>query len=78
MNINQFCDNFEISYVNSENRCEYENCAILGYYAASRGNFPPVPAVFGVWFVCGGSGITSTHRVITQKCAVLINFAVET
>jgi len=43
--------------------CEYENCALLGYYAANSGNF--------VLFL-------RTHRrVTTQKRAVLDCFAAE-
>ena len=38
---------------------------------------PPMLAAFGVNFVRGGSGITSAHRVITQKSAVLVYLAVQ-
>jgi hypothetical protein len=56
-----------------------ENCALLGYYAASSGNFLPtfrdnlsVP-FSSVKDKKVGKELTTTFSVITQKSAVLMN-----
>jgi len=47
-------------------KSHFENCVLLGYYAASSDNLLPLLAA-----------ITTTRRVITQKSEVLSYLAVE-
>jgi hypothetical protein len=59
-----------------DNKATSENCALLGYYRVSCGNFLPTGDNLSVpehW-----KEITITHCVITYKRAVLIYFVAET
>jgi len=59
-----------------DDKATSKNCALLGYYTVSCGNFLPIGDNISVperW-----KEITITRCVIIQKCAVLIYFVAET